>query len=623
MGALGGKGAARAVSYIHELRGFSRGVIVPRMLFAELANALTGTPASYIKAAGCIDRGEVGGLQPIRVGVLASYTAQLLAPYLKVEGAARGLAMAPWFAPYGQLEQAALDKNSPLYAHRPEIIVLLTRLEDVAAPLAIRFLTRTAAEIDEAIDSLKARLESLIAGVRRVSQAAVFIANFPQPSRKSAGLADAGLELSQAAAVSKANTMLAAISQKSANVCIFDFAHLVAAHGWNQWIDPKLLYMGRIPFGVAGQIATARSLARMMRAFVFPPLKCLALDLDNTLWGGILGEDGPGGIALGEEFPGNVYKGFQRYLLELKDRGILLAISSKNNEQETRELIATHPDMLLRLEDFAAMRINWREKSASLREIASELNIGLDALAFFDDNASERAEVLARLPEVTVIEAPAEPIGFIDAIEESGVFDRLKLSAEDRRRSEVYREQRERLKAGERFETQEDFLRGLEMKAIIGDVDALTLQRVAQLLTKTNQFNLTTRRHSPAEIEKMLQTGVGLWLRLVDRFGDNGITAVAIAVPENGAAWRIDTFLLSCRIISRGAETALLAKLIERIRDRGAAELFGEYAPTPKNEPCADFYPRHGFEPAGENRWRLDLTIQNVPSPDFITIEAP
>jgi FkbH-like protein len=592
------------------------------MLFAQLANALSGTPASYIKVAGRIDRGEIEGLHAVRVGVLASFTAQLLAPYLKVEGASRGMAVAPWFAPYGQLEQAALDENSALYAHRPDVVVLLTRLEDVATPLVERFLTRSAAGIDEAIDSLRARMESLIAGVRRYSAAAVFIANFPTPSRASAGLADAGLELSQAAAVSKANTMLAEMSQKSANVYIFDFARIVAGQGWNQWSDPKLLYMGRIPFGVAGQIATARGLARMLRASLFPPLKCLALDLDNTLWGGILGEDGPGGIALGEEFPGNVYKAFQRYLLELKDRGILLAICSKNNEQETREVIATHPEMLPRLEDFAAVRINWREKSAGLKEIAAELNIGLDAVAFFDDSATERAEVLARLPEVTVLEAPAEPAGYIDAIEESGLFDRLKLSAEDRGRSEAYMQQRERREAGERFETKEDFLRSLEMRAFIGTVDELTLQRVAQLVARTNQFNLTTRRHSAAEIEEMARTGVGLWLRLVDRFGDNGVTGVALAAPENGAEWRIDTFLLSCRIISRGAESALLGRLIERMRERGAREVIGEYVPSARNEPCADFYARHGFEAAGENRWRLDLTTHNVPSPDFITVET-
>ncbi|MEI8340878.1 MAG: hypothetical protein WCH43_04985, partial [Verrucomicrobiota bacterium] len=265
------------------------------MLFADLARDLSGTPASYIKAAGRIDAGEVEGLQPMRVGVLASYTAQLLAPYLKVEGAARGLAVKPWFAPYGQLEQAVLDEKSPLYAHQPDVIVLLIRLEDVAAPLMEGFLTQTESGMDEVLESLRVRLESLVSSLRRQSRAAVFISNFPAPRRKSAGLADAGLELSQSAVVARANAMLARISQKLANVSIFDFAHLVAVHGWRHWIDPKLLYMGRIPFGAAGQIATGRGLACMLRTLLFPPLKCLVLDLDNTLWGGVLGEDGAGG----------------------------------------------------------------------------------------------------------------------------------------------------------------------------------------------------------------------------------------------------------------------------------------------------------------------------------------
>jgi len=590
------------------------------VLFSDLAHDLSETPASYIKAAARIGNGEVEGLRPARVAFLATYTAQLLAPYLEVEGAARGLALKPWFAPYGQLEQVALDGKSALYGHRPEVVVLLMRLEDAAKPLAERFLTQTEAGIAGAIESLRSRLESLIAAVRSHSEAAVFIANFPAPARKSAGLADAGLELSQAEAVCWANAMLGGISRRWANVSIFDFAQIVAAHGWTQWLDPRLLYRGRIPFGVAGQIATARALARMIRALFFPPLKCLALDLDNTLWGGILGEDGPEGVALGEDFPGNVYKAFQRYLLELKDRGILLAIASKNNEQETREFIATHPDMVLRLDDFAASRINWREKSAGLLEIAAELNIGPDALAFFDDNPSERAEVLARLPEVTVLDVPADPIGYIDAIEESGLFDRLALSEEDRKRSAFYAQQQERRAAVGRFETKEDFLRSLEMTATIGPVDALTLQRVAQLVAKTNQFNLTTRRHSATEIEKLAQTGVCLWLRLADRFGDNGLTGVAMAVPESGAAWRIDTFLLSCRILSRGAESVLLAQLLERLRERGATEVIGEYLPTARNGVCADFYSGHGFAPAGENRWRLDLAAVSVENPPFITL---
>lgn len=593
------------------------------MLFAELARDLSETPASYIKAAGRIDAGEIAGLLPARVAVLASYTAQLLAPYLKVEGAARGLAIKPWFGPYGQFEQAVLDETGPLYAHEPDAIVLLMRLDDVCPELAERFLTQSAATVKEAVDALRARVESLIAGIRRRSRAAIYLSNFAAPARKSAGLADAGLELSQSDAVADANAMLGAISRKLPDVYVFDFAQVAAECGSKRWRDPKLLYVARVPFGVAGQIAVAGALARAMRPLFIAPLKCLALDLDNTIWGGILGEDGPGGIALGEDYPGNVYKAFQRYLLELKDRGILLAIASKNNEAEALDVISTHADMVLRRGDFAAVRINWEEKSSNLREIAGELNIGLDAIAFFDDNPAEGAEVMGRLPQVSVIAAPADPMGYIDAIEESGLFDRLTISTEDRRRTELYAAQQERRRADAQFETKEDFLRSLEMVATIGDINEQSLKRVAQLVTKTNQFNLTTRRHSEAEIAAMLRTGVGLWLRLVDRFGDNGITGVALAASEKDGVWRIDTFLLSCRIISRGAETALLARLLARIRERGATGVIGEYLPTAKNAPCANFYPSHGFKPAGENLWMMDLTAQKVSEPPFITIQSP
>lgn len=584
--------------------------------------ALAPSPAAYLKAARAIDAGEMDSLRPIRLAVLSTFTAQFLQPYLTVEGARRGLALTAWFAPWGQLEQQALDPASELFSQKPDAILVLARLEELAPDLAERFsaasddLRRTRAS------AALQRIENVATALRRHSTAPVFVANFAPPARLAAGLADASLAHSQTAFVQSCNDALAAFSKSLPAIFVIDLARAATEHGLRAWADPKLFALARIPFSVTAQIAVARTLARTIRTAFFPPAKVLVLDLDNTLWGGVLGEDGVGGIALGDEYPGNVFKAFQKYLLTLKDRGVLLAIATKNNEADVAELFASHPDCVLKRSDFAAARINWREKSANLLELAAELNLGADAFVFFDDSPFEREEVRRHCPLVRVLEPPASPLGFIDTIEESGAFDRLTFSSEDLQRADLYRQNAARVEAQQTIESTEDFLRSLEMVATIGEVGPDTIERAAQLLAKTNQFNLTTRRHSAAELAAMIAVGaIALWLRLTDRFGDSGLVGIAIAVP--GDSWRIDTFLLSCRIIGRTAETTLLAQLAGRVVAGGGRELIGEYLPTAKNALVAEFLPQHDFAACGENRWRFDLSAQPLlPSP-FIQIQTP
>jgi len=228
--------------------------------------------------------------------------------------------------------------------------------------------------------------------------------------------------------------------------------------------------------------------------------------------------------------------------------------------------------------------------------------------------------VRMRMPEVTVIDVPETPLGFIAAVNKSGAFDRLTVSAEDRKRGSMYAEQRQRESLQTQYVSTEDFLKSLEMKVTIGSVDAETLDRVAQLLAKTNQFNLTTRRHSAAQITQMIEAGaIALWIRVADRFGDNGLVGVAIALPELDGRWLIDTFLLSCRVIGRQVETALLSRLIQLIRERGGKSVRGQYIPTAKNNLVADFFPQHGFAKNGDG-WALDVSQNKIPFPEFISV---
>jgi FkbH-like protein len=397
----------------------------------------------------------------------------------------------------------------------------------------------------------------------------------------------------------------------------------VTEHGLGRWSDPKLWYLGRIPFGLEAQARLASEIARAVNALVTPPAKCLALDLDNTLWGGVLGEEGLAGIQLGEDYPGNTYKAFQRELRSLRDSGVLLAVCSKNDEAEALSALERHPDGILRPGDFAAIRINWSDKAANLREIARELSISTDALAFFDDNPVEREWVRREMPEVRVIEVPDSPADYVSALRACEVFDRFDLTEEDRGRAERYRVEKSRSDSSRKAGSVEEFLRELGTVAEIGVVAAPQRPRVAQLLGKTNQFNLTTRRHTEAAVEAMQASGaVALWMRVADKFGDSGLVGAAIAVPGEAAEARIDSFLLSCRVIGREAELALLSVLLSALRRRGVRRVHGEYIATERNAVAADLYSRAGFAPRdSEGRlWEADLSDGVPAAPGHIAL---
>jgi FkbH-like protein len=372
----------------------------------------------------------------------------------------------------------------------------------------------------------------------------------------------------------------------------------------------------------------AKEWARFLHPLTGKVAKAVAIDLDNTLWGGVIGEDGMAGIRLGGEYPGAAYRSLQRALLDLYRRGILLAVCSKNNPEDAMEALERHPEMLLRPQHFAALRINWQDKAQNLREIAAELNIGIDAIAFLDDNPVERQHVRAGLPEVTVIELPEDPMQYARVLRESPVFERLTLSEEDRERGQYYVAQRERTQLEQSVGSKEDFYRSLQQEAEVAAVSPATLARVAQLTQKTNQFNVTTRRYTEQEIsDKAASPDWGVYsIRVRDRFADNGLVGVAI-LHFDGDGCEIDTLLLSCRVIGRTVETAFLAWLIERAEARGAKRIAGWFLPTKKNAPAKDFYASHGFDRASEDSrgvlWALDLPQSRVVRPEWVRLIAP
>jgi FkbH-like protein len=371
--------------------------------------------------------------------------------------------------------------------------------------------------------------------------------------------------------------------------------------------------------------ALARVYLRYLRALGGFSRKCIVVDLDNTLWGGLVGEEGPRGVALGAEYPGNAYVAFQRALLALRDRGVLLAIASKNNAADAEQAFAENPAMAVKLSDFSAREIHWEPKSVSVARIAASLNIGLRHMVFVDDNPAECAEVERAHPSVTTIVLPRQPERFIDALLGEGLFDSLSFSAEDTRRAALY-EQRD---AAERLRTEagslEDYFKSLDMRVHLEPVAAHNVARAAQMTQKTTQFNSTTRRYTEADLNARAKSGAWamLTMRVVDVFGDNGVVGLLLA-ERKGAVCEIDTLLMSCRVINRGAETCMLHWLAERAKAEGATAVEGWIFPTDRNVPVREVYASHGFAPVetteAGTRWRLELGGQRVPAPHWVKI---
>ena len=562
---------------------------------------------------------------PYRWAILRSFTVEPMVPFLRAAAFVRGIDLQVHLGEFNAYPQEILDPESALYRFRPDAVVLAVQTRDVAPDLWRDYARLSQADRVAAVESTIGRFRNWVCSFRRHSQAALILHTLETPLPPVDGILDSQSEESQTEAIRRINRELKALARQHRGIYILDYDDLIARHGRQTWGDERKWLTVRLPIASANLPHLAAYWLRFLHPLTGKIAKCVAVDLDNTLWGGVIGEDGINGIRLGQEYPGAAYQDLQRALLDLTRRGILLAVCSKNNLPDAMEALGTHPGMLLTPRDFAAMRINWNDKAQNLREIAAELNIGLDSVAFFDDNPVERLHIREQAPEAIVIELPDDPMRFAQAIRDCPYFERLSLSEEDRRRGELYASQRERAELEAAATSKEDFYRSLEQVAEIAPVTPATLARVAQLTQKTNQFNLTTRRYSEQQIDAMAACAAWrVWsLKVTDRYADNGLVGVAIAHLESDTC-EIDTFLMSCRVIGRTVETALLAYLAEDARSRGARWLQGWFLPTKKNAPAADFYRHHGFAPAQQDGpsvlWRLDLHHKCPAVPEWIRV---
>jgi FkbH-like protein len=565
-------------------------------------------------------------LTPCRVAILRSFTVEPIVPLLRASAFASGIAVDVHLGGFNQYHQEIVDHSGALYRHSPSVVILAVLTSDLAPSLWSGFADLDSAGVDRAVGQAVATLRTLIERFRAVAAAPLVVHTLEMPDAPVNGILDLQRAASQTGAINWINQELAAITRATRNVYLLDYNTVIARRGRDSWRDDRKALTSGMPIAANALTDLAEEWVRFLHPLTGRVCKVLVTDLDDTIWGGIVGEDGVDGIKLGAGYPGAAYLNVQRAMLDLSRRGILLAVCSKNNPAEALDALANHPDMLLRPEHFAAMRIGWNDKAEGLEALAADLNVSTDSLAFLDDNPLEREWVRSRLPEVTVIELPADPMQFARTLRHAPVFERLELSDEDRSRGRYYAEQRLRSEMQQAAGSLEDFYRSLRMQVRVEPVTAATLTRAAQLSQKTNQFNLTTRRYSERELESLQEPRWRkLLIRVADRFGDNGIVGLAI-LRIDGSTCDIDTMLLSCRVIGRTVESAFLALLADEARQAGASTLTGSFIPTRKNAPAQDFFRSHGFSTIGREgdtlRWELSLRSTIPAIPEWIAIET-
>jgi FkbH-like protein len=521
---------------------------------------------------------------------------------------------------YGTIHQEFLDPNSGLYDFRPDLALIIPTWRDLHDKPR---LNDSQEEVRTKVDGEVATWTTLWRNAESRLKCQVIQSNFALPPWRVMGNLETRHPAGFSRYISLVNHALA--DAAPLGVTIHDVDQLASAAGRWAWSDERFFHQAKLPCSPEHLVDYAHSLASLIIAQLGAARKCLVLDLDNTLWGGVIGDDGLGGIRLGQGDPeGEAFIGFQRYVKSLGARGVILAVCSKNDDAIAREVFEKHSEMVLRLEDISCFVANWDDKAANLARIAERLNIGINSLVFFDDNPAERSIVRQLQPDVAVPEVPAEPAHYIRALDTHRYFEAMAISAEDLKRTQFYRADLQRQELESTVSDVDSFLKSIDMVARIGPVVDATLERTVQLINRSNQFNLTTRRYSNADLIGLLsnESWMTRTISLCDRFGDNGLISVLLA-REDGDALVIDTWVMSCRVLKRGVERLLLNSLAAYARSRGLGSIVGEYIPTQKNGLVRDHYRNLGFSPmgnhqAGPSRWELRVDNEWSPLEHFI-----
>lgn len=541
-------------------------------------------------------------LAPIKVALLGDTATQFLATALKGTGIDRGFLLDLFEADFNQIERQFMDPGSDLHAFDPEYIVVFQSTHKWLEKHALCNSEQKASLADERL--------AFVRSICGLTQAKIIYLNYPEIEDTVFGSYANRVPSSFTWQVRKFNYELMRISQENPNLYICDLAGLQSKFGRDRFFDAAvytstemILSLDALPYVSARILDIICSLKGRFK-------KCLILDLDNTLWGGVVGDDGLEGIQLGHGLGiGKVFTEFQMWIKKLKERGIILCICSKNDEDKAKEPFEKHPDMVLRLSDIAVFMANWETKVDNIQAIQQILNIGFDSMVFLDDNPFERNIVREHIPGITVPELPEDPADYLEFLYSLNLFETTSYSVTDKDRTKQYQIEAERTSYAKTFTNEGEFLRSLEMVSKVEGFTPFNTPRVAQLSQRSNQFNLRTVRYTEADITSMSNDPgvIPVTFTLEDKFGDNGLICVVILKKLDEESLFIDTWFMSCRVLKRGMEEFTLNTVVLKAREHGYRRIVGEYLPTLKNGMVKDHYDRLGFKPLGEGRYELDV----------------
>ena len=576
------------------------------------------TLSEYLSLSKKIDDGKYE--KKIKISVLSSFTLNGLEETLRVMCSEFGVRCHSYVSGYNQYNQELLNPQSNFYNFSPEITFLILDIRNFLGEYFYFPYDLSDEERKQFTKEKVEELKQLISTFEENSKSKLVISNFNVPSYSPNGIIESKSEYGFHEMIYEINNSLREICKKKNSVYVYDFNSFISKHGEKNVFDYRQFLMGDIQVIYNFIPVLAYDLMSFIKPILGKNRKCIVLDLDNTLWGGVVGEDGFDGIELGHTPKGKAFVEFQKELLSLWNQGIILAINSKNNFDDAINVIREHPDMILKEKHFASLQINWNDKAHNMQEISNEINIGLDSIVFFDDDKLNQERIKQEFPQILTIDLPDEPSDYISILKGLNDFHVLHRTVEDTKRGQMYAQQRERKNLEQSISNLDDFLKQLKIKVKIKKSNKFLIPRISQLTLKTNQFNLTTKRYQEEDIRSLLENEnfeVGC-AQVSDKFGDNGITGVYI-VEKNNDYWLIDTFLLSCRIMGRGIETAILTEIMNVAKINGMNEIRANFVPTPKNKPSENFLSNFGFKKR-DDYWFYDLN-NNIKPTNHLEVE--
>ena len=539
--------------------------------------------------------GEVPCTPKYKIAILGDTATQLLTTAVKGEAVARGLALDIYEAEYNQIERQLLDPTSDLYQFDASIVIIFQSTHKLCEHHSL-----LAADKQELVAEERLAFLTSICENPAFADKKIIYFNYPEIEDTVFGSYANKVEASFSFQVRKLNYELMLLSKQYPNLFICDIAGLQNLFGRQFMFSPNVYMSTEMVLSVNALPYVASRVVDIIGAIRGQFKKCLILDLDNTVWGGVIGDDGLEGIELGHGLGiGKAFTEFQMWVKKLKQRGIIICVASKNNEETAKEPFEKHPDMVLKLDDIAVFMANWETKVDNIRAIQGILNIAFDSMVFLDDNPFERNMVRENIPGITVPELPEDPGKYLEYLYSLNLFETASYSQADKDRTRQYQVEARRVSLAKTFTNEADFLKSLDMVSTVSGFTKFNTPRVAQLSQRSNQFNLRTIRYTEADITSMAENSdvIDLSFTLEDKFGDNGLIAVVIMNKQDDETLFVDTWFMSCRVLKRGMENFTLNTMVECAKKRGYKRIIGEYLPTPKNKMVEQHYPNLGFAP--------------------------